>query len=476
MPGPRKSTPPCKHTKAPPVAAACRRGTAGWRTAVIATFLGAALLAAPARAENILDIYRLALANDPEFLAARATFLAEKQKIPEARALLLPELFASANYQRNDSKTTIDRGGPNERVQDVQYNASGYALSLRQPLFNSAAWAGLKQAKASVRKAASEFASAKQSLLTRTAAAYFAVLRAKDNLDLAIAEKAAVKGQLDLTSARLEAGLSTITEVHEARAQYEFTEAEEIDARNRLDDAREALRTLTGRSVGQLKRLRPENPLLTPDPPDIEKWVENALQHNLALKAAEAAVDIAKEEIRIQRAGHWPTLDLVGNSSLTDSTGSSFSIADPNADIRRENNSIGLELNIPLIQGGLVSALTKESKYRYTAAEYASEKQRRSTIRSTRSAYLGVISSAKRIVALKQSVIAGESALEAKQEGFQAGISTNKDVLDAQRNLYRAKRDYSDSRYSYLVNFLLLKEAAGILSEEDLARINDWLQ
>ena len=358
----------------------------------------------------------------------------------------------------------------------MQYDTSGYALSLRQPLFNSAAWAGLKQARASVRKAASEFASAKQSLLTRTAAAYFAVLRAKDNLDLAIAEKAAVKGQLDLTSARLEAGLSTITEVHEARAQYEFTEAEEIDARNRLDDAREALRTLTGRSVGTLKRLRPENPLLTPDPPDIEKWVENALQHNLALKAAEAAVDIAKEEIRIQRAGHWPTLDIVGNSSRSDATGSSFSIANPEADIRRDNTSIGLELNIPLVRGGLVSALTKESKYRYTAAEYASEKQRRSTIRSTRSAYLGVISSAKRIVALKQSVIAGESALEAKQEGFQAGISTNKDVLDAQRNLYRAKRDYSDSRYSYLVNFLLLKEAAGILSEEDLARINDWLQ
>ncbi len=478
MLGPGRSTRRCRSINA---AAPCQaksnrdRSRLGARlpslwVAVVLGFLGCG---PAAYAEDLTEVLRLGRQHDPTYLEAKAAYKAEKETLPQARALLLPNISASANRTRFDNETTTkDSGGPDE-TSDVTFSGTGYSLSLTQPLYNAALFAGLKQAKVTVRKAQAEFAAAEQALFIRVAQAYFGLLLAHVGVDLAVAEKTANKTQLDLANARLEVGLGTITDVHDAKARYELGEAQEIEATNALDDAREALRELTARTIEQVARPRPGYPLVSPDPPDIDIWMQKALAQNLSVIAAEAGAEIARQEIRRQRAGHFPTVDIVGSSSSDDDV---RSVVAPDTEIERDSNSIGVELNLPLIQGGLVSSLTAEAKHRYDAATQAYERERRNTVRTTRSAYLGVSSGVKRIRALNQAVIASESALEAKQEGFQAGIETNIDVLNAQRDLFRAKRDYVDAHYDYIINILLLKQAAGILAESDLLEINKWLE
>lgn len=486
MPGPGRSTRRCRRINAAdPSKAESGRGRSclGARLpsrwlAVVLGFLGCS---PGAYAEDLIEVLQLGRQHDPTYLEAKATFQAEKEKLPQARALLLPNLSASANRTRFDDETT--REGPgildpsgipvSKRTDDVSYTSKGYSLSLTQPLYDATLFAGLKQAKVTVRQAEAEFAAAEQALFIRVAQAYFGLLLAHVGVDLAVAEKTANKTQLDLANARLEVGLGTITDVHDAKARYQLAEAQEIEAMNALDDAREALHELTARTIEQVARPRPGYPLVSPDPPDIDKWTQRALAQNLSMIAAEAESEIARQEIRRQRAGHFPTVDIVGSSSSDDNARSAIT---PNIEIDRDSNSIGVELNLPLIQGGLVSSLTAEAKHRYDAAMQAYERERRNTVRTTRSAYLGVSSGVQRIRALNQAVIASESALEAKQEGFQAGIETNIDVLNAQRDLFRAKRDYVGAQYDYIINILLLKQAAGILAESDLLEINKWLE
>ncbi|MBI3571310.1 MAG: TolC family protein [Gammaproteobacteria bacterium] len=212
-------------------------------------------------------------------------------------------------------------------------------------------------------------------------------------------------------------------------------------------------------------------PLITPEPADINQWVEKSLAQNYALLAKREAADAAREEIRRQRAGHYPTLDLVGTRTRNDADGS---VTGPG--IRSDNIVVGLQLNVPLFQGGLVGSRTEEAAHRYDAAQQEFEATRRATERTARAAYLGVAGGAAKVTALAQAVVAGESALNAKTEGFAAGVNTNIDVLDASRDLYRAKRDLSSARHEYLLNLLRLKQAAGTSGENDLAQINGWLQ
>lgn len=428
----------------------------------------------PAYPEDLIDIYQLAKQSDPEYLSAKARFSADKQKLPQARALLLPDLSATAFRSRKKEITTVDPD-PTFRSGEAEFNQSGYVISLRQPVYNGASFAALKQAKATVRKAVAEFGAAEQSLVKRAAQAYFGSLKASDNLNLATSEKIATKRQLDLASARLEVGLAAITEVHEARARFELTEAREIEAINQQEDAIEQLRKLTGLEIRDIAILKKEDILQPIDLQDIDALVNKSLETNLALMASRAELEIAQQEVRVQRAGHYPTLDIVGNSSVSDAGGSSFSVASSGSDIRRDNKSIGLELNLPLFQGGLVNALTKEAKLHFKAAQYNVEQVKRQVIRDTRSSFLSLASGIKKITALKQAVIAGESALEAKSEGFKAGINTNQDVLDAQRDVFLAKRDHADAAYTYILNLFQLKEATGTLNQNDLLIINERL-
>ena len=422
-------------------------------------------------AENLLDIYKLAVKNDPTFLAARQNYLARKQTLVQARGTLFPSIDATAAKSRIDSETITDAGILSRPSGKSEYDSASYTLTITQPIYNSALFSGLRQARAVVRQAEAEFSGTQQSLITRVATAYFGVLLATDNLELALAEQTAIARQLEVAKGRLEVGLATITDVHDARARFKLAEAQVIESKNNLQDARFALQEITGALPKSLNPLSEAMPLVKPQPDNIESWVKTALKQNLQLQAKREAVTIAKQAFKLKRAGHIPTLNLVGTRTRTDADGS---ISGPG--IRSDSTTISLELNIPIFKGGITHSESKQAYHQFQAARQDLIVTIRSTERKTRSSFSGVSSGASRVLALKQAVVASESALRAKEEGFQAGINTNLDVLDAQRDLYRAKRDYSDARYTYIINQLQLREAAGILSPENLSQVNNWLE
>ncbi len=431
--------------------------------------LCACILPAAAYAENVVDVYRLALQNDSRFRAAQATYRADLERLPQARGALLPNISGQGSATRNDLEVRSDLA--NVPTGKANFGSTEFSLSLTQPLYNSALFAGLRQARAEVRRAEAQFAAARQDLIVRVAESYIAVLAALDNVDLNAAQKAANGRQLEVVEGRLEVGLATVTDVHQARARFELDVAGEIEALNILRDARQGLREITGRLISSVARLKQDAPLIEPDPPDVEKWVRTAVTQNPTIVAARETAQISLEEIKRQRAGHLPTLDFVGNARSLDDEGSASGPG-----VETDRTEYGLQLNVPIYQGGRISAATREAGYRYGAAQQDLETLRRSTERTTRSAFLGVVGGASRIRALRQSVIAAESAVEAKREGFEAGINTNLEVLDAQRDLFISATDLLRARYDYILNLLRLKQAAGLLSEDDLARFSNWLQ
>lgn len=416
-------------------------------------------------------MYNLARANDPKFSAAQSVYRAEREKLPQARAGLMPTLNARAERNRNNHETVTDSFIISRPSAQFGYSSTEYSLRLSQPVYNAAAFSGFSQAKAEVRRAEAEYAAASQDLILRVAKAYFEMLLAEDNLEFTRAEKASIRRQLESAEARLKVGLAAITDVHDAKARFEVAVSQETEAENVLQDRREALRELTGRSPASLARVNNTMPLIAPEPSDINQWAEKSLAQNFSLLARRAAAESSNEEIKRQRAGHYPTLDLVGTRTRNDADGS---ISGPG--IRADSTVVGLQLNVPLFQGGIVSSRTEEAVHRRDAVQQEFEAVRRATEREARVSYLGVVGGAAKITALSQAVMAGESALEAKTEGFAAGINTNIDVLNASRDLYRAMRDLSSARYDYLLNTLRLKQAAGILSESDVTQVSSWLQ
>lgn len=428
------------------------------------------LLPVPGNAQprdGLLDIYRLAQQHDTEIQQAEAAYRASLEARPQNRAGLLPNLGLSANTTRNSE----DREYPNNPGfgGSEDFNSHGYALSLTQPIYRHDAWVRYRQAKDTVGQAEATFLAAEQDLIVRAAQRYFDVLAAADNLRFASAEKEAINRQLEQTRQRFDVGLIAITDVLEAQASFDTAVAQEIEATNQLDNAREALRELTGQTHEALAALALDTPLVRPDPSDIDAWTRNALENNLALRAAQHAYEVARKEIAAQRAGHYPTLDVIATHSNNVSGGGSLGRSDI------DDTAVGLELNLPLFQGGAVSSRTREARYLAEQAGQFTEAQRRAAIRQTREGYLGVQSAISRVNAFKQARISSESALESTEAGFDVGTRTTVDVLLARRTLFLAERDYAQSRYDYILNSLRLKQAVGTLGPEDLQQINGWL-
>jgi outer membrane protein len=312
---------------------------------------------------------------------------------------------------------------------------------------------------------------AEQDLLQRTAAAYLAVLAARDSLDLARAEKETLRRQVDLADTRLKRGLGTITNYYDASARFAVDEAREIEAENKLADAMQALKEITGREIPGFLRVRDNIALATPQPADPDQWVQRALEQNLALKARSEAVVVAQQEMERQRAGHYPSLSLVG-SSYQRKAGSTLFGGGSNVDTQEYS----LRLSIPIFEGGMTSALTQEAVERHQKTKEDRELERRAVERQTRAAFKAVVSGTSLVRALRQSVESQQSAMEGKELGVQRGLFTLLVVLDAQRDLFIARRDYAQARYDYLLNGIRLKQGAGTLSEEDLVLVNAALQ
>ncbi len=424
------------------------------------------LFSANCLAADLMSVFKLAEKNDPTYLQEVASHRATLEARPQAMSQLLPSVNFSADTTRYDqdisSASTFGSGG------NVNFNNRGYALSISQPIFRRDRFIALEQADSEIKQADAELIEAQQELMIRVAERYFDVLSAIDNLEFTQAEVKSLSRQLEQANQRFEVGLSAITDVQEAKAGYDLAVAQEILAQNAIDNAYEAMRELTGDYVTDFAALGENISLVKPDPEAIESWTELSLEQNLGMVAAKQALETARNEIKRQSAGHYPTLDLVGSHGY-DSTGGRF------GSTKTHSSSIGLELNIPIYSGGMVSSKTREAHENYNVAMHMLEQARRSAQRLTRQAYLGVISGISQVNALKQAVVSSETALQATEAGFEVGTRTAVDVVASQRTTSEARRNFSQAKYDYILDTLRLKQAAGTLSSDDLNLINAWL-
>lgn len=416
-------------------------------------------------AVDLFEIYQMAESGDPVYRQAVAAYEAALEAKPQARALLLPTLSLNANTATNNQDISTATGSS---PGDISFNSHGYSLDISQPVFHYDRYLSLQQADLQIQQARAEVDASLQDLIIRVAERYFDALAAIDNLDFVRAEKTSLGRQLEQAKQRFEVGLIAITDVQEAQAGYDQSVANEILAENLIDNTHEALREITGNYLSDLAPLGNSMPLVSPKPDVIEDWTKISQEQNLKVIAAKRQLENARQEIKIQKSGHLPTLDIVANKGYS-SSGGRFG----GAQIHSE--AIGLELNVPLYEGGLVNSRTREAHSLYNQAYQQLEEAYRAAQRQTREAYLGVISGISQVKALNQSVISSESALEATQAGFEVGTRTTVDVVASQRGLLQAKRDYARARYDYILNTLRLKQAAGTLTPEDLQGINGWL-
>lgn len=416
-------------------------------------------LTATATADNLKTVLDSALRNDPVLSAARFNFKAVVQATPQARALLLPNIALDASRTNTTQTGSTAFNTDNDDI----------SLTITQPVFNYALFMKLRQAKTTVKKAGVDLNVAYQDLLIRVTERYFAVLTAIDKLAFARSEKRAITRQLEQARKRFDVGLIAITNVHEARAAFDLATAEVISARNDLASRQEALREITNRPHLILHRLKSDIPLVSPNPSNLQEWVRIALKQNLRLKAISYDTAIARTEIKVQQSGHLPTVDIVASKSKNTSTGGFFGALDT------DNESVRLQLKIPLFRGGFTSSKNKQARHQYSQAKENLEKQRRQTLRETRDAYRGVIAGISRVRALKQAIVSTQSALKATRAGYRVGTRTIVDVLNSQRELFKARSNYSEARHGYVINLLRLKQAAGTLSVKDLGTINNWL-
>jgi len=419
----------------------------------------------PVQAETLLELYELAVQNDPQLKIAHKEYLATLEKRPQARALLLPYLGLGAEVNETWSNDSGMFDGSRENT------SGGYNVSLSYPLYQRDLRVQVEQVDSQIKQVEANYESAKQALMERLSTRYFGVLAANDNVKFAGSAKGAFQRQLDDAQQRFEVGLIAITDVQEAQAGYDLAVADEIEAQNELDNAIEALREITGTYHSLLATLNEDAPLLGPDPKDIDSWTEYALKNNPQILAAEYSIETANKEIEKQRAGNWPTVEVVGKHSYSDV----FRGNDSPFGNKSRNNSIGLQLSYPLYEGGAIRARTREAKQRYYQSLDQKEQQRRAVQLQTRQAFVNVLSNISRVKALKQALFSTETALKAIQAGFELGTRTSVDVVNAQRDLLRAQRNYSNARYNYVLNTLRLKQASGLISVDDLGKINSWL-
>jgi outer membrane protein len=416
-------------------------------------------------AMDLVEVYTLAETNDPIYRQAVYSTLAIQESKPQARALLLPSANLSADTIGNDQ--TIRSAGFGDDG-DTNFNSHGYTMTLSQPLFRWDRYLSLKQSDNVILQAEAEQLSTQQELVIRVAVSYFTILGALDNIEFTEAETKSLSRQLEQANQRFEVGLTAITDVHEAQAGFDRAVADDILADNLLDNARENLREITGEYILELDSLGDSMPLVSPEPNDINQWSTTAESQNMNVIAIKHKLESSRQEIKIQKAGHLPTLDIVASHGYNVS-GGRFGATKIRA------SGIGLELNVPLYQGGLVNSKTKHARHRYNQTFQELEQALRAAQRETRQSYLGVMSGISLVGALKQALVSSEAALNATETGFEVGTRTAVDVVASERSTLNSKRNQARARYDYLLDSLRLKKAAGTLSLDDLKKISAWL-
>jgi outer membrane protein len=436
------------------------------RLIAFAVALVLAVAAGPAAAEDLLQVYREAQQSDPTLAAARANWTATQERVPQARSSLLPNVGATGTANANDGRTEV-RSDPRTITGNSNANA-GFTISAAQPLYRQQSVIALDQARRTVEQADYTLASSQQELIIRVTVAYFDVLLAENTVELAEAQKRAVSEQLAQARRNFEVGVATITDTNEAQARYDSIVAQEIAARNDLDNRRVALRAIIGRMPGELKRLGPGFDPTLPQPNVLEHWLDRALTDNLNVRIAGYNLDVATLEIDRARAGHLPTVDLV--ASLGQNWGSGSLANDFRFDSRTAQ--IGVALNVPIYQGGFVDSRVRETIALQENARQNLEVARRNALSNAQVGFTGVNSAAASVKAFEQAMRSAETALESNRLGQEVGVRTNLDVLNVTQALFQVRRDLAQAYFNYLISVLRLKASVGSLTEMDLEDIN----
>ena len=423
-----------------------------------------------AQAADLIQVYQQALANDATYASARAAAAAGRERNTQGRAGLLPTVGVTGDITKNNNDYTAWNnnpalgGGSNLRTNEIQ-------VTLQQPLFRWDRWETYQQSKLQQAISEAQFAQAQQDLITRVAQAYFDVLAAQDTLESTRAQKVATTEQLASAKRNFEVGTQTITDTHEAQAAYDLVVSQEIAAVNDLETKKTALQAIIGTAPATLATLRTGVSLTAPQPINVDQWVSAAENQNYAVSVAQLQLESAKRDISKNRAGHYPTLDVVASSLHRDVNGQ---IAGTSG--KTNSNSIGIQYSIPLFSGFAVTSRVRESIALEDKARNDLEANRRNAALVARQSFLGVNSGLAQVKALEAAEVSSNSALESNKLGYQVGVRINIDVLNAQRQLYQTRTDLARARYNTILAGLKLKAAAGSLREEDLQPINALLQ
>lgn len=448
-----------------------------------------ALAAAPfaSHAEDLLDAYRQARANDPVLSQADSTRLATGEGVTQARALLLPQVSAQLSLNQSDpagptrapiygadGTTIVGYSGDIGHTRTRQLGAT-----VSQSVVDFSKYADLKAARSNADSQDATYEAALQQLSTRVATAYFQVLTNDDALTFAKANEQALARQLEQAQQRFDVGLSAITDVQDAKAQHDTAVASVITAENTLADSREALTQITGKPSDNLKKLREQLPMEAPTPNDPQAWVAEAVKTNPTIIAAQYSVDSAEHSISSARAGHLPTIDATlgysKSSAWTENAGSASTSGTLGSN-GRGATSVGVTLSVPIFSGGATQSRVRQSIYQRDAAQDGLESTRRQVVRDTLNYYRSVVAGISKVEATKAAVESAESARDATQAGFEVGTRTIVDVLIAQQNLTSALSDYSQARHQFVLDKLLLKQTAGTVDVKDLEAVNSLLQ
>jgi outer membrane protein len=452
--------------------------------------LAGCLAFSAAPAADLLAVYQRALQNDPQLKEAEANRLAALESKPQAIAALLPQLSGSGTVSRERDKgqsnqvETVQEDGQNFSESfpfngRVNTTTHKYGVDFSQNLFSWQNWVALQKADSQVAQAEADYQAAQEDLMERVSQRYFDVLAAEDDLDAQRGNLESVNRQLEQAEKRYEVGLIAVTDVQEARAAHDSGAAAVIASKRQLASAQELLREITGDTFDYLAKPIEPFDLVTPDPSSEDRWVEMALQQNLSLVSSRLAADIARENVSSARGGHFPTLDLVA-SRYKNSSGGDYINANNtpygSTSLDQYQNVIGIQFSIPIYSGGMVQSQVRQAVYLHRAAKERVERVARQTEHDARDAYLGVLSEISHVKALRRALESNATALNATESGYEAGTRTAVDVLESRRLWIQARTDYSRSRYDYMINVVKLQQAAGILSEQTLTRLNALLK
>ena len=435
---------------------------------LLVSLVGLALVSGAAQSADLMGLYNEAKNYDAQYAGARASLDAGREKLPQGRSGLLPQINASANTNWNETNTKLRSTGVNSRS---NYNTNAWSVSLTQPLFRWQNWVNYTQSELAVAIAEAQFAQASQDLILRVAQAYFDVLQSQEALASAQAQKVAISEQLESAKRNFEVGTSTITDTHEAQARFDLADAQLIAAESDLTVKREVLRTVVGKAHEDLKPLKAGVEIPRPQPDDINQWAKQAETGNVGVQVAEKNAEIADQEISKQRSGYLPTLDIVASRAGNSQGSSAFfpgndSIA----------NVVGLQLQIPIFSGGVTWSRDKEAVALHEKSLADLNNAKRGASLQARQSYLGVSSGLAQVRALEAALVSSQSAVDSNKLGYEVGVRINIDVLNAQSQYFDTRQKLMKARLDTLIAQLKLKAAAGNLSEADLKAVNTLLE